>query len=116
MGCSKKYLGEQSGWKVLQIHFSIQREVLLWPRTRAADTSTTMVGLWMIVIHIGYYHDKDTVTHWLPVTLARSSEKQEAVNHNTITFAENFRATSQGHSGVDGHWADCTVPPPSMPA
>lgn len=105
MGCSKKYLGEQSGWKVLQIHFSIQREVLLWPRTRAVEAPTTMVGLWMIVIHVGYYNDKDTVTYRLSVILARSSQKQEAVNHNTITLAESFRATSQGHSGVDGHWA-----------
>lgn len=70
----------------------------------------------MTVIHVGDYHDKDTVTHRLSVTLARSSEKQEAVTHNTITLAENFTATSQGHSGVDGHWADCTVPPSSMPA
>lgn len=53
----------------------------------------------MTVIHVGHYHDEGRVSHHLPVTLARSSKKQGAANHNTITLAENFSTTSQEHLG-----------------
>lgn len=96
------------------IFFSSQRKVPLWPRIGASEVSTTMVGLWMTVIHVGHYHDEGRVIHRLPVTLARSSKKQEAANHNTITLAENFSTTSQGGTLWGGRppgWLYCIALP-----
>lgn len=69
--------------------FSVQSGAPLWPSTGAAEASNTTLGMEMIVISVGHDRDEGRVMHRLPVPLARSSQKQEAVNYNTLTLAEN---------------------------